>query len=147
MATREWVRRWLSSGQLTLTGRLAAVLGLPIFIAGLSWSISVKDAMTTNLVMALAAAETIIVMRHYQPRQSLRFIYSIALAAVCTWLINWLLNEWMSGEAAYLALINQWVVVRGVSDIADAQKGDDHQIVAAHNAAMVVRALIPHLRK
>ena len=40
-----------------------------------------------------------------------------------------------------------WVVVRGVSDLADEQKDDDHQIVAARNAAMVVRALIPHLVK
>lgn len=40
-----------------------------------------------------------------------------------------------------------WVVVRGVSDLADEQKDDDHQIVAARNAAVVVRALIPHLMK
>jgi adenosylhomocysteine nucleosidase len=38
-----------------------------------------------------------------------------------------------------------WVVVRGVSDLADEQKDDDHQIVAARNAAVVVRALVPHL--
>ena len=49
--------------------------------AGFSWGIAAKDALTTNIIMALAAAETIIVMRHYQPRQSLRFIYSVALAA------------------------------------------------------------------
>jgi two-component system, LytTR family, sensor kinase len=82
--------------------------------AGFGWSISAKDALTTNLVMALAAAETIVVMRHYQPRQSLRFIYSVALAAVCTWLIKWLLNEWMSAETEYIAFVNQWIVVRGV---------------------------------
>ena len=38
VATRQMVRHWLSSGRLALTGRLAAVLGPPIFIAGLSWS-------------------------------------------------------------------------------------------------------------
>ena len=39
----------------------------------------------------------------------------------------------------------RWVVVRGVSDLADKQKNDDHQMVAARNAAMVVQALLPHL--
>lgn len=76
--------------------------------------ISAKDAITTNIVLALAAAETIMVMRHYQPRQSLRFVYSIALATVCTLLINWLLNQWMEGEPEYLAFINQWGVARGI---------------------------------
>lgn len=82
--------------------------------AGFSWTTSAKDAITTNIVLALAAAETILVMRHYQPRQSLRFVYSIALATVCTLLINWLLNQWMEDEPVYLAFINQWGVARGV---------------------------------
>lgn len=53
----------------------------------------------------------------------------------------------MPGRPAKAWCAQGWVVVRGVSDLADEQKDDDHQIVAARNAAMVVRALIPHLVK
>ncbi|MCR3753738.1 5'-methylthioadenosine/S-adenosylhomocysteine nucleosidase family protein [Lentzea californiensis] len=38
-----------------------------------------------------------------------------------------------------------WVVVRGISDLADEQKNDDAQPLAAAHAAIVVRELIPYL--
>ena len=38
-----------------------------------------------------------------------------------------------------------WVVVRGISDGADAKKNDDAHELAAHNAAHVVRELLPYL--
>ncbi|MEU3764926.1 5'-methylthioadenosine/S-adenosylhomocysteine nucleosidase [Amycolatopsis keratiniphila] len=38
-----------------------------------------------------------------------------------------------------------WVVVRGISDLADEQKNDDAQPMAAEHAAIVVRELIPYL--
>ncbi|WP_086666026.1 5'-methylthioadenosine/S-adenosylhomocysteine nucleosidase [Lentzea kentuckyensis] len=38
-----------------------------------------------------------------------------------------------------------WVVVRGISDLADERKNDDAQPLAARNAASVVRELIPYL--
>ncbi|MEU3307432.1 hypothetical protein [Nocardiopsis sp. NPDC006832] len=38
-----------------------------------------------------------------------------------------------------------WVVVRGISDGADAQKDDDAHALAAHNAAHVVHELLPYL--
>jgi adenosylhomocysteine nucleosidase len=38
-----------------------------------------------------------------------------------------------------------WAVVRGISDYADARKGDDRQAGAAWNAALVLCALIAHL--
>ncbi|MFL1428143.1 MULTISPECIES: hypothetical protein [unclassified Nocardiopsis] len=38
-----------------------------------------------------------------------------------------------------------WLVVRGISDGADAEKDDDAHGLAAHNAAHVVRELLPYL--
>ncbi|UCM91269.1 5'-methylthioadenosine/S-adenosylhomocysteine nucleosidase family protein [Streptomyces marincola] len=38
-----------------------------------------------------------------------------------------------------------WLVVRGVSDNADQEKGHEHHELAAHNAAFVVRELLPYL--
>ena len=40
-----------------------------------------------------------------------------------------------------------WAVVRGISDHADAAKADNRQASAAWNAALVLRALIPHLAR
>lgn len=39
-----------------------------------------------------------------------------------------------------------WVVVRGISDLADADKDDRHHHSAAVNAAQTMRHLIPHVR-
>ncbi|WP_017540957.1 5'-methylthioadenosine/S-adenosylhomocysteine nucleosidase family protein [Nocardiopsis halophila] len=39
-----------------------------------------------------------------------------------------------------------WVVVRGISDRADREKGDAYHSLAARNAAYVARELIPYLR-
>jgi adenosylhomocysteine nucleosidase len=38
-----------------------------------------------------------------------------------------------------------WLVVRGISDLADRKKTADHQAAAAHNAAVVLENLIPYL--
>ncbi|RCV50994.1 5'-methylthioadenosine/S-adenosylhomocysteine nucleosidase family protein [Marinitenerispora sediminis] len=38
-----------------------------------------------------------------------------------------------------------WVVIRGISDHADEEKGHAHHTLAANNAAAVLRALIPYL--
>ena len=39
-----------------------------------------------------------------------------------------------------------WVVVRGISDRADQEKGDSHHNIASRNAAQVARRLLPYLR-
>jgi adenosylhomocysteine nucleosidase len=38
-----------------------------------------------------------------------------------------------------------WLVVRGISDHADHEKTEEHQSLAAHNAAITLRHLIPYL--
>jgi len=49
------------------------------------------------------------------------------------------------GQFCHQAGTQGWAVVRGISDRADEQKNDDHQVVAARNAAVVLRDLIPYL--
>lgn len=49
------------------------------------------------------------------------------------------------GQFCYQNHAWPWVVVRGISDLANEQKNDDAQPMAAENAAIVVRALIPYL--
>jgi adenosylhomocysteine nucleosidase len=49
------------------------------------------------------------------------------------------------GQFCHQAGTQGWAVVRGISDRADEQKNDDHQIIAAKNAAVVLRELIPYM--
>jgi adenosylhomocysteine nucleosidase len=42
--------------------------------------------------------------------------------------------------------VHAWFPIRGISDLADAAKNDDHQIAAARNAATVFERMLPHLR-
>jgi adenosylhomocysteine nucleosidase len=42
--------------------------------------------------------------------------------------------------------VHAWFPIRGISDLADAAKGDDHQFIAAQNAATVLERMLPHLR-
>ena len=81
--------------------------------AGIAWTTSLQDAAITHLVLGLAGFELIIVMRHFQPRQSLRFIWSIFLTLACTAFIQWLLHLSIQ-DPEYLAFIDKWIVVRAV---------------------------------
>ncbi|TQM80581.1 adenosylhomocysteine nucleosidase [Saccharothrix saharensis] len=49
------------------------------------------------------------------------------------------------GQFCHEAGSRPWVVVRGISDLADAQKDDDAHEIASRNAAVVLRDLIPYL--
>lgn len=42
--------------------------------------------------------------------------------------------------------VHAWFPIRGISDLADAAKSYDHQVVAAQNAATVLERMLPHLR-
>lgn len=81
--------------------------------ADVAWTTSLVDAVITNLVLGLAGFELIIVMRHFQPRQTLRFIWSVFLTLACTAFIQWLLHLSIRDQE-YLAFIDQWIVVRAV---------------------------------
>ncbi len=75
--------------------------------------IALQDSAITHLVLGLAGFELIIVMRHFQPRLSLRFIWSIFLTLACTALIQWLLHLSIHDQE-YLGFIDKWIVVRAV---------------------------------
>ena len=78
------------------------------------WTIAVQDAFLTNLVLSLAGYEMIVLMRFYQPRPSLRIIWSLALTLVCMVLLQWLLKQLLSDYPEYLIFSNQWIIVRGL---------------------------------
>lgn len=81
---------------------------------GFTWTVALKDALLTNAVLGLAGYEMILVMRYYQPRQSLRIIWSIGLTVLCVTFVKWMLNTWLHDEPEYLLFIDKWLVVRGL---------------------------------
>ncbi len=81
--------------------------------AGVSWALSLQDAAITNVVLAFAGIELVIVMRHYQPRQSLRFVWSVVITAACTAFIQWILGKAID-DPEYIAFVDRWIIVRGV---------------------------------
>jgi two-component system, LytTR family, sensor kinase len=83
-------------------------------VADVEWSVAIKDALITNVVLGLAGYEMVLIMRHYQPRQSLRFIWSVGLAICCTAFIEWILSLILESEPGYLEFTKQWIVVRGL---------------------------------
>jgi two-component system, LytTR family, sensor kinase len=83
-------------------------------VADVEWSVAIKDAAITNGVLGLAGFEMVLVMRHYQPRQTLRFVWSVVLALCCTAFVKWLLTIVLEEEVAYLDFVRQWIVVRAL---------------------------------
>lgn len=83
-------------------------------VADVEWSVAIIDGVITNAVLGLAGYEMVLIMRHYQPRQSLRFIWSIGLSVCCVLFIKWILSMVLEDEVAYLEFTQQWLVVRGL---------------------------------
>jgi two-component system, LytTR family, sensor kinase len=85
-----------------------------VYTSGFDWWIAGQDACITNLVLCLAGYEMIVILRYYQPRPLLRFIWSIGLALVCMALVQWLLELTLHEKQDYLAFVQRWFIVRGL---------------------------------
>jgi hypothetical protein len=83
-------------------------------VADVEWSVAIIDGVITNIVLGLAGYEMVLIMRHYQPRQTLRFIWTVGLSIFCVLFIKWILSMVLEDEVAYLEFTRQWLVVRGL---------------------------------
>jgi LytS/YehU family sensor histidine kinase len=79
-----------------------------------TWWLAAQDALITNIVLSLAGYEMIIIMRYYQPRPSLRIIWSVGLTIFCMAVIQWLLNQALESHSDYLLYMRKWIVVKGL---------------------------------
>jgi sensor histidine kinase YesM len=79
-----------------------------------TWWLAAQDALITNLVLSLAGYEMIIIMRYYQPRPSLRIIWSIGLTIFCMVVVQWLLNQVLDNHPDYLLYMRKWIVVKAL---------------------------------
>lgn len=82
---------------------------------GFGWHVSLADAAVTNLIIAIAGYDMILVMKYYQPRQAIRFSMSVALAVLCAFAIHHLAAFVVVNETeAYRIFLDKSLFIRGL---------------------------------
>jgi two-component system, LytTR family, sensor kinase len=75
-------------------------------------SLSIQDALLTNVLLGLASYAMINLIRFYQPRQFLRLIDSIGIAILTMWAMQWLAETFISNDQDYMTFLDQSFVLR-----------------------------------
>lgn len=78
------------------------------------WKTSLVDAAVTNLIIAIAGYDMILVMKYYQPRQVVRLGMSIGLAAISVFAIHHVTLLVLEETPAYLEFLDRSLLIRGL---------------------------------
>lgn len=70
--------------------------------------------MVTNVVIAIAGYDLILVMKYYQPRQIIRLAMSVGLAVISVFAIHHLTLLFVDETEAYLLFLEQALIIRGL---------------------------------
>jgi two-component system, LytTR family, sensor kinase len=81
---------------------------------GFDWTVSFTDAAVTNLIIAIAGYDMILVMKYYQPRQSIRVAMSIALAVLCVFAIHHITLLLVNETEEYRSFLDKSLAIRGL---------------------------------
>lgn len=81
---------------------------------GFEWKTCIADAAVTNLIIAIAGYDMILVMKYYQPRQVIRVAMSIALAVLCVLAISHLTLYLADDSSEYLSFVDKSLFIRGL---------------------------------
>lgn len=81
---------------------------------GFGWEVSFADAAVTNLIIAIAGYDMMLVMKYYQPRQAIRMAMSVALAVLCVFAIHHLTLLWVDETEAYQTFMDRSLFIRGL---------------------------------
>lgn len=81
---------------------------------GFGWILSLTDAAVTNVVIAIAGYDMILVMKYYQPRQVIRLAMSIALAVISVFAIHHLILLSANETAAYAEFLDRALFIRSL---------------------------------
>ena len=81
---------------------------------GFGWRLSLADAMVTNLIIAVAGYDMILVMKYYQPRRIVRLAMSIALAVICVFAIHHITLIIVDETPGYLSFLDKSIFIRGL---------------------------------
>ena len=81
---------------------------------GFDWDFCVSDAMVTNVIIAVAGYDMILVMKYYQPSRVVRMAMSIALAVISVFAIHhitlWIIDE----TPEYISFLDKSLFIRGL---------------------------------
>ncbi|MEX2235526.1 MAG: histidine kinase [Cyclobacteriaceae bacterium] len=84
------------------------------FTFGFGWRISLADSAVTNLIIAIAGYDMILVMKYYQPRQVIGVAMSIGLAILCVFAINHLTLLLVNETDEYVSFLDKSLFIRGL---------------------------------
>ena len=84
------------------------------FTFGFNWTTSITDATITNLLIAFAGYDMILIMRFYQPRQSIRLGMSIGLAVLCILAVKHLTPLLITESTEYFVFLERSLFIRGL---------------------------------
>lgn len=78
------------------------------------WQTSLVDSAVTNLVIAIAGYDMILVMKYYRPRPVVRISMSIGLAVISVFAIHHIILFVVNETPAYRAFLDNSLVIRGL---------------------------------
>ena len=78
------------------------------------WQTSLADSAVTNLVIAIAGYDMILVMKYYRPRPVVRISMSIGLAVISVFAIHHIILFVVNETPAYRAFLDNSLVIRGL---------------------------------
>ncbi|MEX1239544.1 MAG: histidine kinase, partial [Cyclobacteriaceae bacterium] len=81
---------------------------------GFGWRTSFVDAAVTNLIIAFAGYDMILVMKYYQPRQIIRIAMSIGLAFIAVFAIHHLTLLLINETNEYVVFLDKSLFIRGL---------------------------------
>jgi LytS/YehU family sensor histidine kinase len=81
---------------------------------GFGWRTSFVDAAVTNLIIAFAGYDMILVMKYYQPRQIIRIAMSIGLASIAVFAIHHLTLLLINETNEYVVFLDKSLFIRGL---------------------------------
>ena len=81
---------------------------------GFGWNVSFVDAAVTNLIVAIAGYDMMLVMKYYQPRQVVRLAMSVALAVLCVFATYHITLFWLDETEAYRTFLDRSLFIRGL---------------------------------
>jgi hypothetical protein len=84
------------------------------FTFDFDWSTSLADAAVTNLVIAVAGYDMILVMKYYHPGQLTRLAMSIGLAMISVFAIHHITLLVISETAEYVLFLDKSLFIRGL---------------------------------
>lgn len=78
------------------------------------WELSLADAIVTNLIIAVAGYDMILVMKYYQPRRIVRIAMSVALAIICVFAIHHITLMIVDETPEYVSFLDKSLFIRGL---------------------------------